>query len=87
MAVLGANGTMGSLSGGIFAQAGIRCIFFARSMEKAQKGIENAVKQARSDVLREYIIPKTYDSLEREIPECDWILEAVAEKLPLKQVR
>jgi len=85
IAILGANGTMGSLSGGLFAQAGITCIFFARSPEKAQRGIENAVKQARSDVLREYIIPKTYESLEEEIPQCDWILEAVAENLPLKR--
>jgi len=85
MAVLGANGTMGSLSGGIFAQAGITCIFFARSPEKAQRGIENAVKQARSDVLRDCIIPKTYDALEEELPDCDWILEAVAESLPLKR--
>jgi 3-hydroxyacyl-CoA dehydrogenase len=85
MAVLGANGTMGSLSGGIFAQAGVLCYFFARSMEKAQRGIENAVQQARSDVVREYIIPKTYDSLEAELPECDWVLEAVAENLPLKR--
>ena len=85
VAVLGANGTMGSLSGGLFAQAGITCIYFARSQEKAQGGIENAVKQARSEVLRKYIVPKTYESLEEEIPQCDWILEAVAENLPLKR--
>ena len=85
VAVLGANGTMGSLSGGIFAQAGIPCLFFARTIEKAQRGIENAVKQARSDVLREYIVPKTYEDLAKELPGCDWILEAVAEELPLKR--
>lgn len=84
-AVLGANGTMGSLSGGVFTQAGIPCIFFARTVEKAQKGIENAVKQARSDVLREYIIPRPYEDLEKELPDCDWILEAVAEEISLKR--
>jgi len=85
VSVLGANGTMGSLSGGIFAQAGIRCVYFARSMEKAKRGIENAVKQARSDVIRDYIVPKTYESLEEELPDCDWIMEAVAENLELKR--
>jgi 3-hydroxyacyl-CoA dehydrogenase len=85
IAVLGANGTMGSLSGGIFAQAGIRCFYFARSIEKANRGIENAVKQARSDVLREYIVPRTYESLTEELPQCDWIVEAVAEDLDLKR--
>jgi 3-hydroxyacyl-CoA dehydrogenase len=84
-AVLGANGTMGSLSGGIFAQAGVHCLFFARTVEKAQKGIENAVKQARSDVLREYIVPRSYEDLDGELPDCDWIVEAVAEELPLKR--
>ena len=85
VAVLGANGTMGSLSGGIYAQAGIRCVYFARSLEKAQRGIENAVKQARSDVIRDCIVPKTYESLEEELPDCDWIVEAVAENLELKR--
>jgi 3-hydroxyacyl-CoA dehydrogenase len=84
-AVLGANGNMGSLSGGIFAQAGIPCVYFARNVEKAQKGIENAVKQARSDVLREYIVPKSYEDLEKELPGCDWVLEAVAEEISLKR--
>ncbi len=85
MAVLGANGTMGSLSGGIFAQAGIPCLFFARSIEKAREGIERAVDQARSDVLRDFIAPRTYDELAGEAAGCDWILEAVAEDLDLKR--
>jgi 3-hydroxyacyl-CoA dehydrogenase len=84
-AILGANGTMGSLSGGIFAQAGISCVFFARTIEKARKGIDNAVTQARSDVIRQYITPRTYDDLAEELPGCDWILEAVAERMPLKR--
>ncbi len=84
-AILGSNGTMGSLSGGIFAQAGITCLFFERTLEEAKNGIENAVKQARSEVLREYIIPKTYNDLEKELPDCDWIFEAIAENLSLKQ--
>jgi 3-hydroxyacyl-CoA dehydrogenase len=85
VAVLGANGAMGSHSGGIFAQAGIRCLFFARSKEKAEQGIETAVKQARSDVLREYILARTYDDLEAEVPRCDWVFEALGEEMELKK--
>ena len=85
VAVLGSNGAMGSHSGGIFAQAGIHCLFFARTEEKALQGIENAVNQARSDVLRDYITPRIYDDLEREIPGCDWVFEALGENMELKK--
>jgi len=85
VAVLGANGAMGSRCGGIFAQAGVRCTFFARTEEKALLGIDNAVQQARSDILREYITPKTYDELEDELPECDWVFEALGEDIGLKR--
>lgn len=85
VAILGANGAMGSHSGGIFAQAGIHCLFFARTRDKAEKGIENAVKQARSDVLREYLCARTYDKLEAEIPRCDWVFEALGEEIELKK--
>jgi 3-hydroxyacyl-CoA dehydrogenase len=76
---------MGSLSGGIFAQAGITCLFFERTLEEAKNGVEKAVNQARSEVLREYIIPKTYDDFEKELKDCDWIFEAIAENLSLKR--
>lgn len=85
VAILGASGNMGSFSGGIFAQADINCIFFARTAEKAQAGIDAAVGQARSDVLREYITGATYDELEKYLPECDWIFEALAEDMNIKK--
>ncbi len=82
--VLGASGNMGSLSGGIFAQANIECIFFARTLDKAKAGLEAAVGQARSDVLRRYIRTVSYDELEKEIPSCDWIFEGLAEDMAIK---
>ncbi len=85
VAILGGNGTMGSLSGGIFAQADIPCLYFERTAEEAKYGIEKAVKQAKSAILREYIIPKTYNDLEKELPDCDWILEALSENIDLKR--
>ncbi|MBV6493499.1 MAG: putative 3-hydroxyacyl-CoA dehydrogenase [Turneriella sp.] len=82
--VLGASGNMGSLSGGIFAQADIECVFFARTVDKAKAGLEAAVNQARSDVLRKYIRVASYDDLEKEIPTCDWIFEGLAEDMAIK---
>src|SRR6188474_3006143 len=54
VAVLGANGTMGALSGGIFAQCGVHVCFVARSRDKAVAGIEKAVAQARSEQLARF---------------------------------
>ena len=85
VAVFGASGNMGSTSGGIFAQAGIPCLFFARSKEKAESGKQKAIKQARSDVLGKYITTCSYDSLEKELPSCDWIFECLAEDLSIKK--
>ncbi|HRP70081.1 MAG TPA: 3-hydroxyacyl-CoA dehydrogenase NAD-binding domain-containing protein, partial [Turneriella sp.] len=82
--VLGASGNMGSLSGGIFAQANIECVFFARTVDKAKAGLEAAVNQARSDVLRKYIRAASYEELEKEIPTCDWIFEGLAEDMAIK---
>ena len=48
MAVIGGNGAMGSQSGSLFAQAGVRCVFCAPTLEEARTGIERAVEQARS---------------------------------------
>ena len=83
--ILGASGNMGSTSGAVFAGAGIPCIFFARTREKAEKGIEHAMNAVRSSVIKDYIIPRTYDDLEKEIPGCDWVFEALAEDFRIKQ--
>ena len=76
---------MGSTSGGIFAQTGIPVLFFARSIEKAEKGKRNAIKQARSGVLGNYIESRTYDDLEKELPNCDWIFEGLVEDISIKK--
>jgi 3-hydroxyacyl-CoA dehydrogenase len=85
IAILGGGGAMGSQSGVIFARAGVRCLFFDLTIEKAQAGIDTAVKQSRSDVLKKYIEPRSFADMEKDIPECDWIFEAVAENLDLKR--
>ena len=85
VAILGASGNMGSHSGAVFAGADIQCIFFARSMEKAKQGIESAMNAVRSSIIKDFIIPRTYDDLEKEIPECDWVFEALAEDIKIKR--
>lgn len=85
VAILGASGNMGSHCGAVFAGADIQCVFFARSMEKAEQGIINAMNAVRSSVLKDYIVAKTYDDLEAEIPDCDWIFEALAEDIKIKE--
>jgi len=85
VAILGASGNMGSTSGAVFASADIPCVFFARTMEKAEKGIAHAMNAVRSSVIKDYIIPRTYDDLEKEIPGCDWVFEALAENTGIKQ--
>ena len=85
VAILGASGNMGSTSGGIFAQAGIQCLFFARTKEKAESGRRKAITQARSDVLGNYITALSYESLEEKLSSCDWIFEGLSEDLSIKK--
>ena len=84
VAVLGASGNMGSLSGGIFAQNHIPVKFFARTLEKAEAGKKAAVSQSRSEIIGNYIECFSYDDLEKEIADCDWIFEGLAEDMEIK---
>lgn len=84
--VLGAGGTIGSLAGGLLAQNGLQVYFLSRTREAAQKGLERAIAQARSEVIAQNIICGDYDSLLKDaVPRADWILECVAEDLSVKQ--
>ncbi|MFN3603366.1 MAG: 3-hydroxyacyl-CoA dehydrogenase family protein [Leptonema sp. (in: bacteria)] len=83
--VLGANGTMGAGSAAILAAFGnIKVYMIARTIEKANEGIERAVDSIRSDVIRKNMIPKTYEDLEECVSESDWVFEAVAESYNAK---
>ncbi len=88
--VLGANGTMGAGSAAILAAFGnMKVYMVARTLDKAKEGIEKAVESIRSDVIRNNMIPATYDDLEQCVAESDWVFEAVAEsydaKLPINE--
>jgi 3-hydroxyacyl-CoA dehydrogenase len=86
VAVLGANGAMGSGSGELFAADGIETIFLARDHEKAREGLERAQSMAKSEKLADFIRLGTYDhDLPDAVAQADLIFEALAEDLALKE--
>ena len=83
--VLGANGTMGSGSGALFAARGFNVAMLARSVDKAQQGLERAKSALRSDVIGNSIRCGSYeDDLESEVARADLVLEAVSENMDVK---
>jgi 3-hydroxyacyl-CoA dehydrogenase len=86
VAVLGANGAMGSGGGELFAADGIETVFLARDHEKAREGLERAQTIAKSEKLADFIRLGTYEhDLPKAVAEADLIFEALAEDLALKQ--
>ena len=85
--LLGANGTMGSGSGGVIAAfGGARVYMLARELDKAKDGVEKALASVRSGILRDRLIPGTYDAdLEKAVSESDWVFECVAESYEVKE--
>jgi 3-hydroxyacyl-CoA dehydrogenase len=84
--VLGANGTMGYGSAGLFTQAVPRVTFLARSRDKAAEGVAAAVKQVRSSSLATRTDIGDYDhDLDRVCGEADLIFEALAEDIEIKK--
>lgn len=84
--VLGANGAMGAGSGEVFAAAGIKTVFLARSRDKARLGMARAEQMAKSEALGRFISLGSYEEdLEREVADADLVFEAVSEQLALKR--
>jgi len=84
--VLGASGTIGSLTGGVLAQNGFHVDYLSRTKSGSQKGLEKAMAQARSEVIAKNITCGDYDTmLPDSCSRADWILECVAEDLAIKQ--
>ncbi len=84
--VLGASGTIGSLSGGLLAQQGIRVHFLSRTLNGSKKGLDRAIKQARSEVISRHVECADYEhGLEPALKGADLIVESVSENLAVKQ--
>ncbi|MGA1794836.1 MAG: 3-hydroxyacyl-CoA dehydrogenase family protein [bacterium] len=84
--VLGSGGTMGSLTGGIIAQSGIKTCFMSRLKEHAERGLERAIHQSRSETIgRNSICGEYKGSLRDALQDADWVVECVTENVAIKQ--
>lgn len=84
--VLGANGSMGSGSGALFAAAGLATMFLARTLEKAVAGRARAEHLAKGKIAPGSIGVGTYDThLASSVAEADLVFEAVAEDFATKR--
>ena len=84
--VLGANGTMGYGSAALFTQAVPRVTFLARTREKAQEGLEAAIKQVRSPTVASRADVGDYgDDLAKCLETADLVFEALTEDLEIKK--
>ena len=88
VAVLGA-GVMGAQLAGHLANAGIPSLLFDISQELAEKGVEVLGKLKPAPLYKpknsQLITPCNYDDHLELLKEADWILEAVAERLDIKE--
>ncbi len=88
VAVLG-SGVMGSQICAHLSNAGIPSLAFDLTLELAQKGIDAAMKlkpAAFYDVATEKLITRcSYDEHLELLRDADWVIEAIAERVDLKQ--
>lgn len=84
VAVLGA-GTMGARIAAHFANAGVSVLLLDLTVDAARKGLDTALKgKPGGFFLPEYATRVTPGSFDADLPKvagCDWIVEAVTEKL------
>ncbi len=84
--VLGASGTVGSLSGGLMAQNGLKVYFLSRTQQGSERGLQKAISQARSEMIARNVICGDYECLlKKAVAEADWVVEAIAEDIGIKQ--
>jgi len=84
--VLGANGTMGYGSAALFTTAVPHVTFLARTLEKAQEGLEAAIGQVRSPTVASRSAVGSYDAdLEKAVGEADLVFEALTEDFAIKR--
>ncbi len=82
-------GVMGSQLAALFASAGFKVHLFDLSLELAEKGLAGA-QSAKPPAFylprfAERVTPGCYDDHLDRFAECDWVIEAIAEKLDWKR--
>ncbi len=83
--VLGANGAMGYGGAALFTTAIPKVTFLARTRDKAQAGLDAAIKQVRSGTVADRSAIGSYgEDFDEAVSKADLIYEAVTEDLTLK---
>ena len=86
--VLGA-GVMGAQLAGHLANAGIPSLLFDLTQDLSERGLKNLTSLRPAPLFEkgnlDLIEPCNYDDHRERLKEVDWVLEAVAEKLKIKQ--
>lgn len=86
ISVIGANGTIGSQVAGLLAAfCQTKVYLVCRTLEKAIKSKELAIKSVRSDSISSLLVPSTYQDLEKCISSSDWVFESVSEDFNTKK--
>ena len=84
--VLGANGAMGYGSGALFTSTAARVTFLARARDKAQQGLDAAIKSVRSSTVADRADTGDYDrDFDAAVSKADIIFEALTEDFELKR--
>ena len=82
-------GVMGSQLAALFGSAGFKTYLFDLTPELAQKGLASAVKSKPPAFFdrrfADNVIPGSYDENLDRVAECDWVVEAIAERLDWKK--
>ena len=82
-------GTMGAQLAALFASAGLRVHLLDLNQELAEKGLAGALKaKPAAFYLKRFarsVTPGNYDDHLDRLEECDWVIEAIAERLDWKR--
>ncbi|MCP4204776.1 MAG: 3-hydroxyacyl-CoA dehydrogenase [bacterium] len=83
------SGVMGSQLAALFAGAGLDVFLFDLDQELAERGLEGAVKAKPAAFYHrrfaKKVIPSNYEEHLDRFGECDWVIEAIAERLDWKR--
>ena len=83
------GGVMGSQLAALFAGAGLDVFLFDLNQELSERGLEGARKAKPAAFYHrrfaKKVVPSNYEDHLDRFGECDWVIEAIAERLDWKQ--
>lgn len=87
VAILGGNGTIGSLMGGLIAGFGNATVYLiSREKNKLDDSLLNKIYSSiKTDSIKERIVLCDYNYAKKILNKCDWIFESVAESYEIKE--